>query len=227
MRSIAELLRLSLAVLAGVLALVVQPGAASAHTDVDFTAPADGDTVTEPVDEVTVAFTAPVELVGNGFEALDAQANIRQPSVLSDDGQVFQLLFDPPLAGGGVGIRYEIRSNDGHVLSGSFAFVVDAPVPTTAPAGTSPATTAAPPTEAPVTSAVAPEVTDPAVPESTTTDAATTTASPTTAGTSTTVPPAGADDDGSSNGLILAIVAAVAIGVGGFFLIRSRTSGAS
>ena len=87
---------------AAVFALAMHPGTASAHTDLDFTEPADGDTVTAPIAEVTVGFTAPVELVGNGFEALDPQGNLLQPPVVSEDGQIYRLLFDPPLAGGSI-----------------------------------------------------------------------------------------------------------------------------
>ncbi|MFW2333922.1 copper resistance CopC family protein [Ilumatobacter sp.] len=215
--------RLLAAMVAFVIALVVQPGAASAHTDLDFTAPADGDTVTEPVAEVTVAFTAAVELVGNGFEALDPQGNLIQPLVVTDDDQVFRLQFDPPLAGGAVGVRYEIRADDGHVLPGSFSFVVDAVVPPTSTPTTEPAAAAPPP----ATTAPSPAATEPAAPSSTTSVAPAPTDVPTTSGVTTTnVAAEESSDAGSSIGLVLAIVAAIAVGLGGFLVVRSRTSGA-
>lgn len=219
--------RLLFVIAASVLTLLTAPNAVSAHTDLDFTLPADGASVSEPVAEVTVAFTAVVELVGNGFEALDPQGTVLQPPVVTDDDQVFRLLFDPPLAGGAVGVRYEIRADDGHVLSGSFTFVVDAAAaPTTAPATsppTEPPATEPPTTDAPATTATSPEATEP----STTTTAAEESAPPATTSASTTVAATDeAADDGSSIGVILAIVAAIAIGLGGFFVLRSRTSGA-
>ena len=125
--------------------------------------------------------------------------------MVSDDDQVFTLLFDPPLAGGGVGIRFEVRAPDGHVLSDSFSFVVDAPVAsvpsTSEPAG-------------------GPDPTEPAT--STTASAPSTTASApsTTGGPSTTDD----DADGSNVGLILAIIAGLAVGIGGFLVVRSRST---
>ena len=110
---------------------VAQP--AGAHTDFDYSVPTDGASVGEPVSEVTVAFTQPVTLVGNGFEVFDPQQNVLQPFAVTDDDAVFRLQFDPPLAGGPVGVKYSVTAADGHVLSGSFSFTVsvDLPPPTT------------------------------------------------------------------------------------------------
>ena len=110
---------------------VAQP--ADAHTDFDYSVPTDGASVGEPVSEVTVAFTQPVTLVGNGFEVFDPQQNVLQPVAVTDDDAVFRLQFDPPLAGGPVGVTYSVTAADGHVLSGSFSFTVsvDLPPPTT------------------------------------------------------------------------------------------------
>lgn len=226
----ASVRRLLFVIAVSVLTLLTAPSAVSAHTDLDFTLPDDGASVSEPVAEVTVAFTAAVELVGNGFEALDPQGTVLQPPVVTDDDRVFRLLFDPPLAGGAVGVRYEIRADDGHVLSGSFSFVVDAAVtPTTTPATsppTEPPATEPPATDAPATTATSPEATEP----SPTTTAAEASAAPatsasTTSASTTVAATEESADDGSSIGVILAIVAAIAIGLGGFFVLRSRTSG--
>lgn len=213
---------------AAVLALVVQPQSASAHTDLDYTLPADGDTVEAPVDEVTIAFTSPVELVGNGFEALDPQGNVVEPVVATDDFQVFALQFDPPLSGGAAGLRWEVRADDGHVLNGSISFIVEAAAPTTPPPSTAAPTTISPATSPPTTASAAPTPTTTATDagEASAPAAATTTEAPVVA----SVPPssiAGDADGGSNTGLIVAIVAGLAIAAAAFFVIRSRTSTAS
>jgi methionine-rich copper-binding protein CopC len=195
-------------------------GTVFAHTEFDYSLPTEGASVGNPVSEVVVAFTSPVTLVGNGFTALDPQENVVEPFPVTDDDIVFRLQFDPPLAGGAVGIRYEVRSEDGHIVSGSFTFVVDAPVPTTAPPATAPPETTAPPT-------APPETTTPATasPE-TTTPETTTSAQPTTAPAATGDPIRGDDGDGGSNtAVIAAIAAAIAIAAAAFLLVRSRTSG--
>ena len=152
MRSISALAtRVAGAALASAV-LVIAPAPASAHTDFDFSLPTDGASVGETVSEVTVAFTLPVTLVGNGFEVLDPQQNLLMPFVVTDDNTVFRLQFDPPLAGGAVGVRYNVTAADGHVLSGSFSFTVtvDAPSPTTTTSTVAPATVP-PATEPPIT----------------------------------------------------------------------------
>jgi methionine-rich copper-binding protein CopC len=217
------LLRLLAITISSVIVLLAAPGLAEAHTEFDFSVPADGASVSTPVDEITVAFTSAVTLVGNGFAVLDPQNNELAPPVVTDDDTVFRLQFDPPLAGGTVGVRYEVRAEDGHVLDGSFVFEVDAPALTTStPAATTtiPTTTAAPTTAAPAAPATAApttpaEVTDTRAPDST--------------------PPEQTDavidaddgeetDDGSATGSVLAVGAVVALVGGGFLIHRSRTS---
>ena len=58
---------------------------------------------------------------------------------------MFRLQLDPPLAGGTVAVKYEVRAEDGHVLTGNFVFDVDVPAATTGPP-TSAAVPTAPPT---------------------------------------------------------------------------------
>lgn len=217
-------------VLVGVLAM---PSAAHAHTDFDYSLPTDGASVGVPLTEVTVAFTSPVTLVGNGFEVLDPQNNVLQPFAVTDDDTVFRLQFDPPLAGGTVAVKYEVRAEDGHVLSGNFVFVVDAAPPTTLPPTTLPPATVPPDAAEP--DADAPEATTTTAPAAVTT----TVPPPDTTQTAPTGDEEAAEVDAraggvpgsgggnSSGGVIIVIAAAVALGAGGFLLVRSRTSGAT
>lgn len=109
---------------------------ALAHTELDYSEPSADTEVAQPVAEIVVAFTLPVTLVGNGFEVLDPQGEIHQPSVETDDDTVFRLLMSEPLAGGAVGVRYEVTAEDGHVLADGFSFTVAAPATTTTEAET-------------------------------------------------------------------------------------------
>lgn len=216
------------------LGLAVAPTVANAHTDFDYSLPTDGASVGEPVSEITVAFTSPVTLVGDGFAVLDPQGNELAPFAVTDDDAVFRLQFDPPLAGGTVAVKYEVRADDGHVLSGNFVFDIDAQLPTTTTSTTtSTTTTTVPGTTTPSEASVSP-----------TTGAIATTSPPTA---STTTPPDANDaldsesatlddvaaevvDDGATGGggsgagLAIAIAVVVALAAGGFALVRSRTS---
>ena len=215
--------RLAVAALALLGGVLFSPAVAGAHAALDYTLPADGATVGEPLDEIRVAFTEPVTLVGNGFEVLDPQGQVVLPTPITDDDIVFRLIFDEPLAGGDVGVIYEVTSADGHVISGGFSFAVDAPVPTTTTTSTPTApTSTGPPTTAPGTTSAAATTTTttttPAiVPSETTEDTPPTT--PATAPTSE-----GDTDEGGSTGLIIAIALAVVIAGAAFVLFRARSS---
>jgi methionine-rich copper-binding protein CopC len=230
-RIIARLLTVVVVVVAA-----MAPRVASAHTDFDFSVPADGASVDEPVAEITVAFTLPVTPVGNGFEVLDPQADLLQPVAVSDDDRVFVLRFDPPLAGGAVGVRYEVTAEDGHVLSGAFSFTVDAaPAPTTTMAS---ATTTAVPADEPATEStiaqpstavsIVETAADDTVPPSTTTTTAAASEGATAddGPTPETTASDSVDETGGSNvGIYVALAALVAAGGAGFLIARSRSTG--
>jgi hypothetical protein len=188
-----------------------------------------------PVDEVTVAFTLPVTLVSAGFEVLDPQNNVLQPLPVTDDDTVFRLQFDPPLAGGPVAVKYEVRAEDGHILSGNFVFDVDAQAASTAASSTATAsTTAASPaasstaassTAASSTAAASPTAASPAASSTTEVLGAVDSAATVLDGVSTVPPPT--DGGKSGNGVTIAIVIAVVLVAGGFIFARLRTSSAA
>lgn len=219
------------AALAVVLTVFGSAPAVSAHTDFDFSLPAEGATVGEPVSEITIGFTDPVTLVGNGFKVLDPQGNVLEPFAVTDDDKVFRLQLDPPLAGGAVGVRYEVAAADGHVIGGSFAFTVAAPAPTEPPPTTAAttATTAAPATAVPAgsapASAIAPESTVvTVVVAAATTPSTSVTEQAVSAGGERSAPTPDDESDGSTRTIVIAIAVAVAVGAAGFVLIRSRVA---
>lgn len=156
-------------VLATVAGLAVGGETVRAHTDFAGSTPSAGDVIADPVEVVTLSFTGAAEETGDGFVVLDASGQIRRPSSVSTpDDMVFTLTFDPPLTGGQIGVRWNVRAPDGHPIEGAFAFTVTAP-PTTAPPTTAPPTSAsaaaAPPTtpvETTTPATAAPSTTDPA-----------------------------------------------------------------
>lgn len=212
-----------LASVSGLVVALLVALTAAAHTDVDFTLPADGAVVDEPLAEITVAFGDPVTVIGPGFEVLDPGGNLLTPAVVTDDETVFRLQLDPPLAGGEAAVRYQVRAEDGHTIAGGFSFVITAGAPTTLAPTTSgvPAATPRPtepvldPVTTPVPSTIA--TTDPPDGPATT-----------TAVTAAARPLDVDDDDGSSTGGVVVVVVAVAaaVAVGGAFLLRrSRAPG--
>jgi copper transport protein len=213
----APVVRRAVALAACVATLVFAPGRVMAHTELEFSLPANGTTVGEPVEEISVGFTDVVALVGNGFEVHDPQGNLLTPFVVTDDSKVFRFQLDPPLAGGVVVVDYHIRALDGDVQEGSFSFTVAAPLPTST-------TTAAPTTAAPTT--VAPPATASTAPATTTTTQPEA-AEPATTAPGTTVESALPTDDTDSDGdrertLMLVVLLAIAAAAGGFLVVRSR-----
>jgi methionine-rich copper-binding protein CopC len=198
-------------------AVALAPGRAMAHTELDFSLPANGTTVGEPVDEISVGFTDQVALVGNGFEVHDPQGNLLTPFVVTDDNKVFRFQLDPPLAGGVVTVDYHVRALDGDVQEGSFSFTVAAPSATTtgvAPTGAGPGSTTV--TSAPATTAAATTLPAAAVSESSTT---TPTTSPVTTAAST-LPSDGSDDNERT--LMFVVLLGIAAASAGFLVLRSR-----
>jgi methionine-rich copper-binding protein CopC len=198
-------------------AVLLPSGRAAAHTELDFTLPAEGTTVGEPLSEISVGFTEPVTLVGNGFEVLDPQGNVLQPFAVTDDDTVFRLQLDPPLAGGPVGVRYEVTSLDGHVVEGSFTFTVAAELPPSTTASTEPATTTVASSTPDTTVAATPAPTA----ATTTTVAATAISAESAPGTSLDQADDSSGDD-SNRTLLAVVLLVVALASAGFLFFRLR-----
>ena len=177
--------------------VVVWPSPVLAHTEVDDTSPADGDTVEGPVDEIVVAFTEVVTVVGEGFRLLDPEGNVHQPRVESADGIVYRVLPDVPLTEGVAAVSYEVTSADGHVVEGSFHFTITAAAPVTT-----------------TTSSIDGATSETSIPAGTTT----------TLGSEETTPSGSGAEDESGGGTLLLVVigTAAVVGVGGWLVARSR-----
>ena len=121
-------IRAFIAAAATLLIVLVPPaGVASAHTSFEQSSPADGATISEPLGSITLQFSGETEYGDDGFTVLTPDGMVRTPdSVSSSDQKVFELTFDPPLAGGEIGMRWKVNAPDAHTIIGSFSFTVTA-----------------------------------------------------------------------------------------------------
>ena len=111
---------------------------ATAHTALEASTPADGTTVDEPVRRVVLTFNEPIQLAGEGAQLLDAGGTAVDADITVDGAEV-TIRPAEQLTAGGHGVRWAVRSGDGHPVRGTLRFTVDAAVPVDAgdPADTS------------------------------------------------------------------------------------------
>lgn len=113
--------------LAAAVACALVPSTAAAHTKVDRSAPADGDTARD-VREVRIHFTRPVE------SELTTISLFRDGVLVATGGRVvprteareYLLALPRPLDAGAYEARWKTVGGDGHVLEGTFRFAVAA-----------------------------------------------------------------------------------------------------
>lgn len=108
-----------------VLALWCAP-AAQAHTRLESSAPAAGSTATAPVTEVTLRFTLPVSLLGDGVVIDGPGGTVAAGVAAAEDGLVLVATPSTPLADGDYTVRWTAAAQDGHPLEGTFGFSVAA-----------------------------------------------------------------------------------------------------
>lgn len=102
----------------------------AAHTGFESSDPADGTTVDEPVTTITLVFTGAAEPTGTGFQILDPDGQVREPTATSTtDGSTWVLQFDPAIGPGVVGVRWMVKAPDAHPIEGSFSFTTQGGVP--------------------------------------------------------------------------------------------------
>ncbi|WP_394932627.1 copper resistance CopC/CopD family protein [uncultured Ilumatobacter sp.] len=124
--------------------LVLVPATASAHTGFQSSTPSEGAAMDEPVSLVTIVFTGEANPVGDQFVALTPDGVVQvAASFVTVDDKIFSITFDPPLAGGRVGIRWNVQAADAHPIEGAFSFTVAAPAPVAPVAPVTPTTSVA------------------------------------------------------------------------------------
>lgn len=128
--SFASRMAAAIGVLVVAAGLVLVPATASAHTGFQSSTPSEGAAMDEPVSLVTIVFTGEANPVGDQFVALTPDGVVQvAASFVTVDDKIFSITFDPPLAGGRVGIRWNVQAADAHPIEGAFSFTVAAPAP--------------------------------------------------------------------------------------------------
>lgn len=119
-----------LALLSALAAGLLLPRPAAAHTRLESSVPARGDTLHQPPREVRLRFSRPaearytaIELLGPGGAAPVGTAVEREGS----GSREFIVPLPSPLAPGTYTVRWRTAGRDGHVLRGSFTFTVAPP----------------------------------------------------------------------------------------------------
>ena len=125
--------------LAAALACALLPAPAAAHTRVERSSPADGDTAHGAVREVRLRFTRPVESELTTLTLFRGTAQVAAggAKVEESEGKEYVLALGEPLAPGDYVARWKTVGGDGHVLEGSWRFTVAAvAAASTVPQGT-------------------------------------------------------------------------------------------
>lgn len=102
------------------------PRSAAAHTRLESSAPAAGDTVRGPVTEIRLRFssTAQTAFTGIELEGPGGAVPVGQARAVGDESREFVIALPTALAPGAYTVRWRTAGRDGHPLRGSFAFVV-------------------------------------------------------------------------------------------------------
>ena len=115
-------------------ALAVAAGPASAHVELTSSDPANGTTVTGPLDRISLGFLNPVTPVEDQFALLDGNGSPLgiMEIVAADEGRTLAVLPDEPLTAGTYGLKWSARAGDSHPLVGTVSFTVAAAAPVAA-----------------------------------------------------------------------------------------------
>src|SRR5688500_11220120 len=137
--------------LAAALACALLPAPAAAHTRVERSSPADGDTAHGAVRELRLRFTRPVESELTTITLLRGTVQVASGGVKVEEGEGREFLLALPTAleAGDYVARWKTVGGDGHVLEGAWRFTVaaaSAPGAAPAPAAAGLVQTPPPPT---------------------------------------------------------------------------------
>ncbi|HEY7766530.1 copper resistance CopC/CopD family protein [Longimicrobium sp.] len=122
--------------LLAVLACALLAAPAAAHTKVQSTQPANGDTVASVLAEVRVRFSTAVAPGLTRIELRQGGRNVLTGGapVPGEGNREYALQLAQPLTPGAYEVQWTTAGADGHVLRGTFSFVVAAPATPAAPA---------------------------------------------------------------------------------------------
>lgn len=100
---------------------------AQAHTGLVASAPADGERLDAVPSHVVLEFAGPVSAGDSSVQVLDGRGAQRGEAVLlSHTGRAASVVLAPGGAAGSWQVQYEVRGEDGHLITGALGFGVDA-----------------------------------------------------------------------------------------------------
>jgi methionine-rich copper-binding protein CopC len=134
--------RLATAVLAALLLALTTAPAASAHTELKSSTPADNAVVTAVPDTVTLTFNAAVTATPGSVRLFAPTGAEWKVSSVTAEGPTVTAAAVPPNEPGVHTLSYSVESADGHTVRGTTKFTI---APEAFPATTTPGTTTAPP----------------------------------------------------------------------------------
>lgn len=134
--------RVAVVVLAGVLALLLGPAPAWAHTELRSSTPADGASVAQPPSQVELTFSEEVPAAGATVTVTGPDRVDRAAGPATGDGGTLTVPLRPLGPAGAYTVGYRVVSDDGHPVAGTVTFTLTAPGP--APAADGPPATGAP-----------------------------------------------------------------------------------
>lgn len=118
---------LLLVALCALLGAVLWPAAASAHSVLESTSPASGETVATVPDRIVLTFNEPVNVADGAIRLLDVEGDgIEIPAAKAVDATV---TVDLPtdLGDGSYVVAWKVMSADSHPVSGAYTFAIGAP----------------------------------------------------------------------------------------------------
>jgi putative copper export protein/methionine-rich copper-binding protein CopC len=121
--------RLTILAVLSLLVLLVAAAPAAAHARLTGSQPADGVTLRESPEALTLTFSEPVELAFGTVQVLRGDGRRLKPAALTHPGGDARRVRVPlgQAPSGRYAVRYRIVSTDGHPIRGSFSFTVRIP----------------------------------------------------------------------------------------------------
>lgn len=98
---------------------------ALAHTGLETSTPADGETITEPVDEITLEFNTVVEESSTVKVSTEEGVSVKTGEIMITESSL-TATFAEPLPNGSYSVTWDIIGEDGHEIQDVFSFTVNA-----------------------------------------------------------------------------------------------------
>ena len=99
---------------------------ASAHTELQKSNPADGQSINAPLDRIELTFSEPPLIDGSKISLADATGAAISTDDTQLDGSTLYVPWPTDIQPGDVTVNWRIAADDGHVVDGTFTFTYTA-----------------------------------------------------------------------------------------------------